>query len=385
METINGLNGLYFTIATKSLAYVNFLEKQKIELSNFIMLQRDKFDFEFVGHNYYFDEKEVEESRWITEMNNPHDPLLEDLKIEEYQKYLKDPVYGEMDFEDWDYVNQELEHMAENQDYGDWEEEDEDKGKTQADFPDYLDEIRNELPLLSSLDLILQNTDRKIFALNEKSKALFERKEAIPEREMALRKMKDDMFVERKVFLRKQFLYRKIYLYRMRKSILSFLKPSTNSELSNYKNEKHFIDEILVELGKECHIFLNDCFDYDSRIPSGKIFLLNFQCNMVIFYANTKKLKDAFKQLRVGLGRLTTKTKYFKVEITVVDGKAIFNIPGFQNLVMCRTEGTAKVTVSFLQLFDIVIREKRDELRFEIGERKPENWNNNNSCLFMLF
>jgi hypothetical protein len=91
---------------------------------------------------------------------------------------------------------------------------------------------------------------------------------------------------------------------------------------------------------------------------------------MVTFIANTKSLQALFKQLKVGLGKLNPKTKAFACEITVIDDTVVFNLPGFQNSISCATEGTVKVTTSFLRLFDIIKNETKKEMFFQIGEEE---------------
>lgn len=89
---------------------------------------------------------------------------------------------------------------------------------------------------------------------------------------------------------------------------------------------------------------------------------------MVTFKASTKKLIEAFRQLKVGVGRMNLRNKSFRCEITVTDNLVTFTVPGFQNMIPCKTNGTVKITVNFFRLFDIIIHEKREEMLFEIGE-----------------
>jgi hypothetical protein len=89
---------------------------------------------------------------------------------------------------------------------------------------------------------------------------------------------------------------------------------------------------------------------------------------MVTIKANTKQLIQTLKFVKKGVSRNSAKAKTTTCEITVIDGKAAFAVPGAVFSLPCTTQGTCKATVPFLHFTEIIKSSKTTETEITITE-----------------
>lgn len=78
--------------------------------------------------------------------------------------------------------------------------------------------------------------------------------------------------------------------------------------------------------------------------------------------------KHVLKHLRVGKTKRRKDALKIFCEITVTDGNATFALPGSVFSIKCQTIGTAKATVLYFQLFDIIDTIDDDQIEMTITE-----------------
>ena len=92
------------------------------------------------------------------------------------------------------------------------------------------------------------------------------------------------------------------------------------------------------------------------------------QISIVTVRANTKKLIQTLKFVKVAIGKPTTKNIVKSAEITVTDGKFTIAAPGAIFYMDCITQGTCKASVLFLHFMQIVKDLKSEETLLTVTE-----------------
>lgn len=251
------INDTYLLLGAISIGYINFLEKQNMDLSCFELEQKQEFEYYLDNINNYLEMKAQEE--YESQNAAYHDPVMESLKEQEYQHYIEDPQYGEMDFDDWQHVTEYLNKSYDSDESHDEAEKEE--GSPTPLFNDDVELLAKELPMFGYLSWFISKHSKEIQKLSEGNENQQKEIEEKTEKQLAIIKLKEDLYKKRKLFLRKQFVKRKNYIISLRWKMLSFLKiPSKN--LSNYGYTR---ENIINDLHRSTIIFLNDCFEYDVR------------------------------------------------------------------------------------------------------------------------
>lgn len=89
---------------------------------------------------------------------------------------------------------------------------------------------------------------------------------------------------------------------------------------------------------------------------------------MISFSTDKKGLLDTLKNLKAVLKGPVKKYLSVVCEITIINNKVIFAIPGCQFELECDTEGTAKAAISFLYFHEIVKAHSKKKIKFEFTE-----------------
>lgn len=89
---------------------------------------------------------------------------------------------------------------------------------------------------------------------------------------------------------------------------------------------------------------------------------------MISFSTNKKDLIKTLNSLKAILKGPIKKYLSVICEITVIDGKVKFAIPGCLFELECETEGTAKAAIPFLYFYEIVKAHSKENIKFEIYE-----------------
>ena len=89
---------------------------------------------------------------------------------------------------------------------------------------------------------------------------------------------------------------------------------------------------------------------------------------MVTFKTNTKDLLQTLKQVKGAVHGKGAKARATTCEITVIDNKASFAVPGAVFSLPCSTQGTCKATVPFLHFVEIIKSTQTPETEITITE-----------------
>ena len=92
------------------------------------------------------------------------------------------------------------------------------------------------------------------------------------------------------------------------------------------------------------------------------------QISIVTVRANTKKLIQTLRHIKVAVGKGSKRIMASNAEITVTDGKFTIAFPGAIFSSDCTTQGTCKVIVSFLHFSQIIKDSKTNETEITITE-----------------
>ncbi len=91
---------------------------------------------------------------------------------------------------------------------------------------------------------------------------------------------------------------------------------------------------------------------------------------MVTFTANRAKLVQTLKQVNAAIGKTNAKKLATTGELTVIDGKVTFAIPGAIFTLECITQGTCKATFLFVHFSQIITDSKPTETEVIITDGK---------------
>lgn len=92
------------------------------------------------------------------------------------------------------------------------------------------------------------------------------------------------------------------------------------------------------------------------------------QTSIVMVRANTKKMIQTLRFVKVAIGKPTDKNMAKSAEITVTDGKFTIAAPGAIFYLKCITHGTCKASVKFLHFLQIIKDLKSEETDITITE-----------------
>lgn len=110
----------YLRVAKFSMDYLKLVLGQKELLKEFIDQEKQHLEIRIEDAKTYFQDLYEEES--FNENARGHDPMLDLFRQQEYENYLKDTVYGDMDFDSWDSVDDFVNQETLEPDEGDDEE-----------------------------------------------------------------------------------------------------------------------------------------------------------------------------------------------------------------------------------------------------------------------
>ena len=93
---------------------------------------------------------------------------------------------------------------------------------------------------------------------------------------------------------------------------------------------------------------------------------------MVTFKADKNQFLKTLKRVKVAVRGKGTKANSVSCEITVIDGRTSFSVPGALFLLDCITNGTCKATVPFLKFQDLIKSTNKSEIEVKISEGELE-------------